>query len=331
MSAERKFEILEHIGASPFSVTETLERLDLPSSTYYRWKKRYEAEGEKGLVDRSPYRGRVWNQLLDRERNLILSSGREHPELSPRELACFIVDNKGISVSESTVYRVLREAGLVKPLEKKTFPAGPEYKVKMRRVNQQWQADASYFKAHGWGWYYLISVLDDYSRRILAWRLQPCMDAGAFSEVVEMACEATGMQGCPEHQRPRLVTDNGPALISEQFNEYLKVWGIGHILASPYHPQTNGKIERYHRSCKERVLLDVHETPMALEREIERFIAWYNSHRYHEALGNVTPDDVYFGRREMILERRRQLKEITLEHRRVQNAQLKASAAESVS
>ena len=217
---------------------------------------------------------------------------------------------------------------MIKPLERKTFPAGPEYKVKTRRVNQQWQTDASYFKAHRWGWYYLISVLDDYSRRILAWRLQPSMDAGAFSEVVEMACEEAGLG---KHRNPKLVTDNGPALISGEFNDYLKVRNIGHIFASPYHPQTNGKIERYHRSCKERVLLNVHETPMQIEREIARFIDWYNRYRYHEALGNVTPDDVYFGRRDRILSRRKSTKSKTLENRRIRNAYLKQQMAESVS
>ncbi len=331
MSGERKHEILQSIEASPFGVKDTLEKLDLPPSTYYRWKHLQETSGEKGLVDKSPYKGRVWNQLLPQEQQLILEVGREYTELSSRELSFFLVDKKGLSVSESTVYRVLKKAGLIKPLEKKTFPAGSEYKVKTNRVNQQWQTDASYFKAHGWGWFYLISVLDDYSRRILAWLLQPCMDAGAFSEVLELACEETGIEEVPESLKPRLVTDNGPALISDEFNEYLQARKIGHIYAAPYHPQTNGKIERYHRSCKERVLMNVHETPMAIEREIGAFITWYNTRRYHEGIGNVTPDDVYFGRRDAILEQRKKQKRINLEHRRVQNALLRKSMAESVS
>jgi len=142
------------------------------------------------------------------------------------------------------------------------------------------------------------------------------MDAGAFSEVVELACEATGMSEVAPGKRPRLVSDNGPSLIRSEFNEYLDSWGIGHIFASPYHPQTNGKIERYHRSCKEKVNLDVHETPMEIEQAVGGFIGWYNAHRYHEALGNVTPDDVYYGRRDAILADRKKLKMITLEKRR---------------
>jgi putative transposase len=316
MSAEEKMEFLRAVECSPLSATETLARLDVPASTYYRWRRAFRRQGRMGLVDASPYKGRVWNQLLPEERDKVLEVAMVCPEWSPREIAFHIADNAGFTVSESTVYRLLKKAGWIKPRVVKTFPAAGEYHSKTSRPNEQWQTDATYLHAKNWGWYYLISVLDDFSRRILAWKLQSCMDADAFSEVIELAFEATGMADVPPEDRPKLLTDRAAPLICRDFGDYIEAHGMGHILASPYHPQTNGKIERYHRSCKEQVLLEVWETPMALERQIAKFVAWYNSHRYHEALGNVTPDDVYFGRRDHILARRAALKKRTLARRR---------------
>jgi putative transposase len=320
MSAQKKLEVLRVVEGSGLPVIEALSRLDIPASTYYRWRRRFRRHGLDGLRNRSPYKGRVWNRLLPRERDKVFEIALLYPEWSSREVACHVSDKCGFTVSESTVYRLLKGAGLIKPREEKTFPAGPEFTIQTRRVNQMWQTDATFLLVKNWGWYYLISVLDDYSRRILSWRLQSRMDADAFSEVVELACEATGVDRVPVRRRPSLLSDRGPALISRSFGDYLEARGLGHILASPYHPQTNGKIERYHRSCKERINLLVWETPEELSREIGLFVDHYNSRRYHEALGNVTPDDVYFGRRESILKRRAGLKQQTLAKRRWYNA-----------
>ena len=244
------------------------------------------------------------------------------PDWSPRQVSCHITDTAGFFVSESSVYRLLKSEGLIHEVQQKTFPAGAEYRVKTSRPNEQWQTDATYLLVKNWGWYYLISVLDDFSRRILAWRLQSAMTAGDFSDVIESAYELAGMASVPESDRPRLVTDNGSALVSRDFGHYLEIKGIGHILASPYHPQTNGKIERYHRSCKEQINLVVWETPAELEREISEFVQYYNGRRYHEALGNVTPDDVYFGRWDSIQTKRRKLQGKTLARRQATNAKL---------
>jgi len=320
MNAQKKLEVLRSVEGSGLKVTQALARVDIAPSTYYRWRRRFRGFGVEGLHDRSPYKGRPWNELLPRERRRVLEIAMLYPAWSSREIACHISDNCGFTTSESTVYRLLKAEGLIKPREEKTFPAGPEYTVKTKRCNEMWQTDATLLLVKNWGWYYLISVLDDYSRRILAWLLQVNMDAHAFSEVVELACEATGIDQVPVDQRPRLLSDNGPALISRAFGEYMEAKGIGHILASPYHPQTNGKIERYHRSCKEQINLLVWETPRELQEEISQFIEYYNSKRYHEALGNVTPDDVYFGRKDSILQRRARLKKRTLAWRKWYNA-----------
>ena len=307
------------VESSTVPIVQALKCLDISKSTYYRWKQRFRAKGFAGLQDRSPVKGIVWNRLLQSERDKILELALLYPEWSSREIACHIVDHGTFTVSESTVYRLLKKQGWIKPLEVKTFPASGEFKVKTGSPNELWQTDATYLLVKGWGWYYLISVLDDFSCKILAWRLQISMDADAFSEVIEDACEYTGISSPHVQQKPVLLSDRGSALISGAFGQYLEAKGIGHIFASPYHPQTNGKIERYHRSTKQQVNLVVWETPEELRAELEKFIAFYNSQRYHEALGNVTPDDVYYGRRKSILERRRRLKQKTMERRRRTN------------
>jgi transposase InsO family protein len=326
MTAVIKLEVLRAVEAGPLPVKRTLAQLGIPRSTYYRWRANFRRRGRAGLHDQPSSRGRVWNQILPAERDQVVQIALLYPEWSSREVSCHITDQCGFTISESSVYRILKAEALIPDLEQKTFPAGPEYAIKTTAPNEQWQTDATYLLVKNWGWYYLISVLDDFSRRILAWRLQASMTAADFSEVIEAACETAGIGENGSELRPRLVTDNGSALISKDFGGYLEAKGLGHILASPYHPQTNGKIERYHRSCKERVNLIVWETPQELEREIESFIDYYNQQRYHEALGNVTPDDVYFGRRDSIHTRRRRLKGKTLARRRTLNAQLARSA-----
>lgn len=323
MSKYEKLSILRLIESSPFSIDKTCGKLDIPLATYYRWKKNFRRKGMEGLQDNtSANKKKPWNTILTKEKDKIFEIAVLYPEWPARQVACWITDNCGFTVSESTVYRLLKKQGWIKNRESKTFPALKEYLIKTKRPNQQWQTDATYLFVKNWGWYYLISVLDDYSRRIMAWKLQASMDAEAFSEVVEMACEEAGIKYAPldKAEVVKLVTDRGPALLSKPFGEYLEARGIGHILASPYHPQTNGKIERFHRSTKEQVNLVVWESPDELRAEVNKFIDFYNKVRYHEALNNVTPDDVYFGRKEVVLKQRRELKNKTLKYRKEENS-----------
>ena len=189
-----------------------------------------------------------------------------------------------------------------------------------------WATDASYFRVVGWGYYYLVTVMDDYSRFILGWKLQKDMSANSLIEVVQEAVDATGMTGVPVEDRTRLLSDNGSGYVSRTFREYLRLVGIGHILAAPYHPQTNGKVERYQQSLKRVVNQLPYELPSQLEQAIADFVDYYNYRRYHKSLGNVTPADVLYGRREKILLCRKEVQILTINRRRDYNQGLKELA-----
>jgi transposase InsO family protein len=182
-----------------------------------------------------------------------------------------------------------------------------------------WATDASYFRVVGWGYYYLVTVMDDYSRFILGWKLQKDMSANSLIEVVQTAVDATGMTDVPVENRVRLLSDNGAGYVSRAFRDYLNLVGIGHILAAPYHPQTNGKVERYQQSLKKEVNQLPYEIPNELEKAIADFVDYYNYRRYHKALGNVAPADVLYGRREAILQRRKEVQRQTINRRRDYN------------
>ena len=186
-----------------------------------------------------------------------------------------------------------------------------------------WATDASYFKVVGWGYYYLVTVMDDYSRFILGWKLQKDMSANSLIEVVQTAVDATGMTDVPIEDRTQLLSDNVAGYVSKAFRDYLNLVGIGHILAAPYYPQTNGKVERYQQSLKREVNQLPYELPSHLKRAIDDFVDYYNYRRYHKALGNVAPADVLYGRRNGILERRKEVQTQTINRRRYYNRELK--------
>ena len=244
----------------------------------------------------------MWNRLATKQRRYVVRYALEHPSLSPRELATTLVDEQVMYVSESTVYRILKEAGLIKPLETKGFPAGKEFHTKTARPNELWQTDASYFFVVGWGYYYLISVLDDYSRMIVGWRVQTSMSSADIIEVVQDAVEFTGQPTAPVEPGPALLSDNGPGFLSRALDEFLRARFMKHIFASPFHPQTNGKLERYHRTAKAKVL-----RPPQPGRACSGYGGLRKVLTYERwALGNITPR-MYHGRQAPYLATRQEV------------------------
>jgi len=315
-TASEKLEIIRIVEGSELGVKQTLEELGISRSTFYEWYKNYLENGFDGLKPKVANRSSFWNKISDNRRNEVVEIALDQAALSPRELAHHITDNHGWFISESSVYRILKERGLITSPAWILMQAADEYKDKTSYINQQWQTDFTYFKIIGWGWYFLSTVLDDFSRYIITWELCKNMETDDAKRSIEEAITETGVN---KDNMPRLLTDNGASYISNEFNNYLTEINMGHVRGAPYHPQTQGKIERYHRTMKNIVKLENYFFPDDLRAKLAEFVDYYNNQRYHEALGNVTPADVYFGRAKQIKMQRQETKMKTLKDRRATN------------
>ena len=323
-SPSDRAEIIRLVEESHLPARRTLEILGIARSSFYRWYDRYQRGGPEALADRPSRPDRVWNRIPDEIRAQIIEMALDYPELSPRELAVRFTDEKRYFVSEASVYRLLKSQDLIPSPAYIVIKAAEEFKEKTTAPNQLWQTDFTYLKITGWGWYYLSTVLDDFSRFIVAWKLCATMKAQDVSDTLDLALAKSGLDHVNVGHRPRLLSDNGSSYISADLAEWLEDKKIEHIRGAPYHPQTQGKIERWHQTLKNRVLLNNYYLPRELEAEIATFVENYNHCRLHESLNNLTPADVYFGRGQQILEERERIKKLTHHNRRLQH-QLKAA------
>ena len=317
--SSEKLEIIRLVEQSHLPARRTLEKLGIPRATFYRWYDRYATGGPEALGDRSPRPDRVWNRIPDDVRERIRTLALEESALSPRELAVRFTDTESYFVSEASVYRVLKALDLIASPAYIVMRAADEFKDKTTAPNQLWQTDFTYLKVIGWGWYYLSSVLDDFSRYIIAWKLCTTMKAEDVTATLDLALEASGLDQATVVHRPRLLSDNGSSYVSADLARWLDAQDMDHVRGAPYHPMTQGKIERWHQTLKNRILLENYYLPGDLEAQIGAFVADYNHLRYHESIGNLTPADVYFGRGETILLERERIKRQTIANRRLQH------------
>jgi putative transposase len=315
-SQSEKMEIIRLVEDSRIGVKRTLKELGINRSTFYNWYRRYREHGYDGLASRPSQRRQFWNQIPPDVKQKVVETALEHLDKSPRQLAWYLIDTQGYYISESSVYRILKSNDLITSPAYTVLSAKDKFDQPTTRINQLWQTDFTYLKVIHWGWYYLSTVMDDYSRYILAWRLCKGMSADDVRHTVDMAIAESGVDHVYVRHRPRLLSDNGPCYISSELREYLDDKGLTHTRGRPYHPMTQGKIERYHRSMKNVLLLDNYYSPDDLKAQIEVFVEHYNYRRYHESLNNVTPADVYTGRDAAILEERKRIKNRTMKLRK---------------
>ncbi len=315
----REGEIIALVEQSHLPAKRTLDKLGIPRATFYRWYDRYREGGIEALADHRSRPNRVWNRIPDDVRGQIIELALELPELSPRELAVRFTDERKYFVSEASVYRLMKAHDLITSPAYVVIKAANEFKDKTTAINQLWQTDFTYLKITGWGWYYLSTVLDDFSRYIVAWRLGPTMCASDVTATLDQALAAAGLDHVNVRQRPRLLSDNGSSYVADDLATWLRGKDMQYVCGAPYHPQTQGKIERWHQTLKNRILLDNYYLPGDLERRIGLFVEHYNHDRYHESISNVTPADVYFGRSETILAERHRIKRDTIANRRLQH------------
>lgn len=314
LSAGEKQEIIHLVLRSDIGITRTLREIGLNKSTFYKWYHLYSEHGFDGLQPSKRTSKRQWNSIPESEKNLVVELALDHPELSSRELAHKLTDEQQIFISESSVYRILKARGLIATPAHIFMSAGDEFSQKTQFVHQMWQTDFTYFKILGWGWYYLSTVLDDYSRYIVHWELCKNMKVQDVKRTVDNAIKKAKLV---TKQRPKLLSDNGSCYIANELKSYLKTnHNMQQIHGRPLHPQTQGKIERYHRTMKNVVKLDNYFCPEELINAVEIFVNRYNNERYHESLKNLTPADVYYGRGDLILSERLKIKQISINKRK---------------
>ena len=265
--------------------------IGITRSKYYDWRCRYGKVNEHNAwIPRD-----FW--LADREKQAIIAYYYDHPLEGYRRLTYMMIDDDVVAVSPSSVYRVLKNAGLLTRWNRKPSKKGAGFQQPLK-PHEHWHIDISYINVCG-TFYYLCSILDGFSRYIVHWEIRKSMTEADVEIILQCARERF-----PD-AKPRIISDNGPQFISKDFKEFIRISGMTHVRTSPYYPQSNGKLERYHKTIKGACIRV--QTPLSLEdarRIVADFVDHYNNQRLHSAIGYITPKDKLQGRAEAILAER---------------------------
>ena len=291
---------------SEFASGQLLTWLSIPISTYYDWRQRYGQPNEhNAALPRT-----TW--LQDSERQAILAYHRDHPDEGYRRLTYMMLDADVVAASPSSVYRVLKAAGRLPRASGSPSRKGTGF-VQATQPHEHWPIDVSYLNLCG-TFYYLCSILDGYSRYIVHWEIRPSMTEAEIETILQR-----GREACPG-VTPRIISDNGPPFVARDFKAFIRLSGMTHVRTSPYYPQSNGKIESWHKTVKRECIRP--ETPLCLadaRRIVARYVTEYNTVRLHSGIGYLTPLDRLTGRGPLILAER---------HRKLMQARLARQAAQ---
>jgi putative transposase len=276
--------------------------LEIANSKFFNWQNRYgKLNLHNGKVPRD-----FW--LSDEEKLLILNFHKQHPIEGYRRLAFMMNDANIVAVSPSSVYRVLKTSGVMDSKNFKPSKKGTGFQQPIA-AHEHWHVDVSYINIGG-TFYYLVSVLDGYSRAILAWNLKPAMPEPEIEIVLERARTKY------PNVNPRIISDRGPQFVSKEFKQYIRIVSMSHVLTSPYYPQSNGKIERFHRTLKDSAIKTNNlANPTIAKTIIGEFVSDYNNVRLHSALGYIAPLDYLKGHADEIHKRRDERIELAREIR----------------
>lgn len=307
-------------------VRELCERTELPQERvvgwlgiargkFFDWKNRYGRVNEhNGWVPRDHW-------IEDAERDAILDFHEKHPLEGYRRLAFMMIDHDVVYVSPSTVYRVLAKAGRLCRWNRGPSKKGTGF-VQPLAPHEHWHIDISYLNLLG-TFFYLCAVLDGASRAIVHWEIRESMTEADVEIVLQRALEKA-----PDGVRPRIISDNGPQFIARDFKEFIRLTGMTHVRTAPFYPQSNGKIERFHKTLKnDAVRPAAPQSREEAERIVGTFVEHYNAVRLHSAIGYVTPNDFLAGRQQAIHEERDRKLAEAREQRAIRRHAQRASAA----